>query len=80
MVPGASRSEISGIHGSSLKVRVSVPPEAGRANAELMRILATAFGCRVKLLSGTTGRRKQVLLEGIDPDRARDVMARWSDL
>ncbi|MGA7270282.1 MAG: DUF167 domain-containing protein [Acidimicrobiia bacterium] len=78
VVPGASRSEISGIHGSALKVRVSAPPQAGRANRELVRVLEAAFECRCRLLSGETRRHKRVLLEGIDPARARGTVSRWS--
>jgi uncharacterized protein (TIGR00251 family) len=77
-VPGSSRSEISGIHGSSLKVRLAAPPEGGRANEELVKVLSDAFECRARLVSGPTSRRKRVLLEGVDAARAREMIARWS--
>lgn len=76
VVPGASRSQISGWHGSSLKVRVSAPAEAGRANAELIRLLEACFGCRCSLVAGGHGRRKQVLLEGLDSARAGELIVR----
>ena len=43
-VPGARRSEIAGPLGDRLKVRVAAPPEDGKANAALRKLLAGAFG------------------------------------
>ena len=59
--PGARRSEVAGIHGDALKVRLAAPPVDGRANDELVRFMAEAFGvprANVVLLRGTTSRRK----------------------
>jgi uncharacterized protein len=65
VVPGASKNEIVGLHGGSLRVRVAAPPEGGRANKAVERILTTATGARVRLLSGMTARKKRVLVEGL---------------
>ena len=66
--PGARRSELAGIHGEALKIRLAAPPVDGKANAELMRFIAaradTARSC-VTLLSGETSRAKRVRITGI---------------
>lgn len=61
--PRASRDEIVGPHGDSLKVRITAPPVEGQANAHLIRYLATVFDVgrsQVALVSGDTSRTKQV--------------------
>jgi uncharacterized protein (TIGR00251 family) len=69
VVPKASRSEIVGLEGDTLKVRVAAPPERGKANKELIKLLAGAFGVRndqVEIVRGHRARRKRVQVEGID--------------
>jgi len=68
--PGASRTEIAGTHGAAgdirLRLRLAAPPVDGKANAELLRFLAEAFGVplrQVVLVRGATSRRKSVRIE-----------------
>jgi uncharacterized protein (TIGR00251 family) len=64
--PGAKRTEVAGVHGDALKIRLAAPPVDGRANAELLRYLADAFGVplrNVMLVRGDTSRRKVVRIE-----------------
>lgn len=71
VVPGASRDAIAGVLGDRLKVRVSAPPEGGRANASVTRLLAGALGIApraVEVVSGHTSPEKQVRLMGIRPE------------
>lgn len=61
--PRASRDEIVGPHGDTLKVRITAPPVDGQANAHLIKFLADAFGVprgQVTLVSGDTARSKQL--------------------
>ena len=61
--PGAARTEIAGIHGDALKVRLAAPPVDGKANAELLRFLAAAFAVPargVTLVRGQASRQKVV--------------------
>jgi uncharacterized protein (TIGR00251 family) len=76
VVPRASRSEIVGTHGGRLKVRVTAPPEAGRANEEVARLLGEILGTRVELQSGATSREKTFLAFDVDLDRVAGKLTR----
>jgi uncharacterized protein len=76
--PGAKRTEVAGIHGEGaaarLKIRLAAPPVEGKANAELLRFLASAFGVpqrAVLLLRGESSRQKAVRVTrpALRPDR-----------
>jgi len=59
--PGAKRTEVVGIHGGFLKIRVAAPAIEGRANEALIAFLAETFGVprrNVTLARGETGRAK----------------------
>ncbi len=71
--PGARRSEIAGRHGKGWKVRVAAPPENGRANEAVRRLLAERLDLprsAVTIVSGHAGREKVVELDGISQERA----------
>lgn len=70
--PGAKRSEIVGLHGDALKIRLAAPPVEGRANAALLKFIAATFAVplrNVELLQGGQSRHKVVSVFGstIDP-------------
>ena len=71
VVPGASRREVVGVHGDRLRVRVTAPPEKGRANEEVAVLLTELFGVSASLTTGGSSRRKLFLLEGLDKPRVR---------
>lgn len=65
--PGARRTEIAGLHGGALKLRLAAPPVEGKANVALREFLADAFGVplrQVTLVRGQTSRDKVVRIEG----------------
>jgi hypothetical protein len=67
VVPNASRSELVGLLGSRVKVRVASPPEKLKANATLIALMRSVFGVRkVQITSGRTTRFKTVELIGAD--------------
>ena len=71
-----AKSGVRGILGDALKVAVSAPPEGGRANAELIKVLERAFSVRradVVIVAGHASRRKKVMLKGVDEARVRGV-------
>ena len=55
-VPGASRDEITGVIGDRLKVRISAPPEAGKANKAICKLIANALKVKVKQVSIESGK------------------------
>ena len=67
--PGATRSGIVGRHGEGWKVRVTAPPEDGRANAAVVRLIADTVSVSrdaVSLVSGHGSKDKIVELAGIE--------------
>lgn len=65
--PGAKRSEIAGLHGDALKIRLAAPPVEGRANDALLRFIADLFGVptrQVELRQGGQSRHKVVAVDG----------------
>ena len=65
--PRASRSEIVGLHGDALKVRLAAPPVDGAANDALVVLLAEALAVgrrAVRIVSGASSRAKTVEIEG----------------
>ncbi|HZW10606.1 MAG TPA: DUF167 domain-containing protein [Phycisphaerales bacterium] len=73
-VPGAKRDQIAGPLGDRLKVRVSAPPEGGRANAAICALLAASLGVRardVEVVAGPASAEKTVRAAGIDAATAR---------
>jgi uncharacterized protein (TIGR00251 family) len=64
--PRASRDEIVGPHGDSLKVRITAPPVDGKANEHLLKYLAKQFGVprgQISITAGEQGRYKQLCIQ-----------------
>ncbi len=65
--PGAKRSELAGLHGDALKIRLAAPPIEGRANEALLKFIAELFGVparQVELKQGGQSRHKVVSITG----------------
>lgn len=74
MQPGARRSEVAGLHGAALKVRLQAPALEGKANAALTRLLADRLDLparAVSIVSGMHARDKRVLIESAQFDPRR---------
>ena len=64
--PGASKSEITGLHGERLKIKVKARPIEGEANRNLIDFLSETFKIsksKIEILSGEKSREKNVYLE-----------------
>ena len=76
-VPGARRDEVVGWLGDRLKIRVSAPPEGGRANQAICDLLASELGIRASAIAitrGTSSPEKALTLAGVTEQQ---ILARW---
>lgn len=77
--PKASKNTLDGLYkdadgASWLKVKVTAPPEDGKANKAVIRLLAKTLNLpasSITLLSGETSRQKTLLLDCEETDMAR---------
>lgn len=75
--PGASKSEIVGPHGESLKIRIKAPPVEGKANEALIEFLSSVLGVSkrsIQIVKGDTQRNKVVRIEGIELEVAQSAL------
>ncbi len=85
LTPRASRNAVAGLapaaDGSvALKVEVTAPPEDGKANAALTRLLAGEWGVArstIAVAVGATSRTKTLAVRG-DPADLAERLARWA--
>jgi uncharacterized protein (TIGR00251 family) len=71
--PGAKRTDVAGLHGEALKIRLAAPPIEGRANEALLKFIAESFGVpvrQVELKQGGQSRHKVVAVTGskVEPE------------
>ena len=73
VVPGARSDAIVGRLGERLKIRTSAPPEAGKANTAVIKLLARALDVpqhAIELRRGATNPEKTMHVSGLDPETA----------
>ena len=73
VTPGARRSEVVGRLGETWKVRVHAAPERGRANAEVVELLADTLEVarsELRVVAGHTSRDKIVELKRMPLEEA----------
>lgn len=70
--PGARKTELAGLHGDALKIRLAAPPVDGKANAALIDFIADRLEIArsaVRLKSGQNSRRKVLEVSGVAETR-----------
>jgi uncharacterized protein (TIGR00251 family) len=70
--PGARRTEVVGLYGDCIKVRLASPPVDGKANDCLIEFLARRLGVKrgqISIARGMSSRRKSVFVAaaGVQP-------------
>jgi uncharacterized protein (TIGR00251 family) len=76
--PGAGRAAVIGRYGDAWKVRVAAPPERGRANSDVVGLIADSLGVLrpdVRVVAGASSRDKVVELSGITLEEAERRLA-----
>ena len=66
--PGAKKTEVVGLHGGALKIRLAAPPVDGKANECLLEYVADTLNVpkrQVTLVSGLSSRSKLVAVVGM---------------
>lgn len=77
--PRASRTELAGLHGGLLKVRVAAPPVDAAANRALIEFLAERLGVpkrSVRIVAGETSRKKILEVDGVTPEQVASLRER----
>jgi hypothetical protein len=73
-VPNARKHQVEGLHGNALKIRIAAPAVEDKANRALVKYLAETLSLphrSVRLVSGSTSRRKRIHIESLDPASLR---------
>jgi uncharacterized protein (TIGR00251 family) len=76
VVPGSSRNQVVGWLGDALKVKVTAPPEKGRANAAIVALFAQALGIsadQVEITAGHASPLKTIAITGLDDDAIKQA-------
>jgi len=71
VVPGSSRDGIVGWLGDALKIKVTAPPEKGRANEAVVAMLADRLGLAtdaITVVSGHSSPSKVITITGMDDE------------
>lgn len=77
--PGARKTEIAGLHGDALKIRLAAPPADGKANECLIAFLAEQLEvprARVELIGGATSRQKRLRISGASAEAIAGFLSR----
>ena len=77
--PGARKTEVVGLYGEAIKIKVAATPERGIANDALVDFIAEKLDVpknAVKLVRGRTGRSKTIAIEGMTEEEARARLLR----
>lgn len=78
VVPGASKTRIVGRYGDAIKIQVAAPPEGGKANDAVIKLIADTLGIRrqqVQLVRGHAQARKTIEVDGVDQAAVDSALA-----
>lgn len=64
VVPAANRTEVTGLHGDAVRIRVAAPRSGDRANDAVVALVSSLLGTRARLVRGRTARKKVLAATG----------------
>ena len=79
VIPGVGKPGVVGRYGGAWKLRVSAPPERGKANEAALELLADTLdvpAASLRLVGGQASRDKTVEVIGLAADEAERRLAR----
>lgn len=77
VAPGSSRDGIVGWLGDALKIKVTAPPEKGKANDAVVKLLAAALGLTndaVTVVGGHSSQSKVISVVGLDEESVKTAL------
>ena len=77
IVPGSSRTEIVGWLGECLKIKVAAPPEKGKANQAVIKLLSEKLALKeesITIVHGSASQRKVIEIDGITSEQLSQVL------
>ena len=75
--PKASRDQVVGYRDGVLQLRVTAPPDKGRANGAVVALLSDPLGVaksRVRIVRGQSSRDKVLTVESLTPEDVRGLL------
>jgi uncharacterized protein len=79
--PGAKKTEVSGLHGGLLKIRVRARAIEGAANEALREFLAGKLQvplARCEIVTGEKHREKRIMIRDAPRARCESILAAWA--
>lgn len=79
VIPGASREGVAGWLGDELKVKVTAPPDKGKANIAVCALLAGYLGLpvgSVTVLRGHASPHKRLRIDGLDANGLKEQLGK----
>ena len=77
--PKSSKNSIDGVHDGALKLSVTSPPDKGKANKAIVKLLSKELKIpqsSISIVSGETSRRKRVKIVGVTADEVKKLAAK----
>ncbi len=83
VVPGSSRNQIVGWLEDALKIKVTAPPEKGRATAAVVQLFSTTLGIStddIRVVSGHSMPSKLIAISGMDDEAIKKAFEEAASL
>lgn len=77
VAPGAKKMSVGGVHDGMLKVAVTQPPENGKANQAVVKLIAKRLGVSkssIAIVAGQTSRLKTIEATGVSISEIQRVL------